>query len=585
MGKHSKKRQRTQQEEKEEADIQPLGAVPPSLGEYEKDDEERRLEAFLFGTGFTPTTMMNNLQTNEVDGEGEKSGLDNVMDSDIFFMDGAGPSTISNEFGSSIYADFGTGDVNESFTLPTAIEETQNQDDQNRVGLGALSSSKGKKAAWADPDDATIQVSLTSDKRLRKLRDTTEEDTIGGRDYEARLRRQYEKVIPVPEWASTAREQLHKKKRRRSSVSDDDQTSDVETQLGSLLNSSDVLSSSRKQTLANGQISIERLRDANQSAKADGEIRAVKFHPSLAVPLLLTASADRRLRLFNIDGHTNPHLQSVHIPDLPITTAHFHPSGSSILLTGQRPFYYLYDLQSGNCTRSPRGLWGVHSGNQNNTDMSMEICAFSQSGDTLAVAGRKGYVHLVDWRRGGGQVVGSMKMNAAVKDVWWSRENELMTLGEDSEVYVWDVSGKRCLRRWKEDGGFGSRVMTGSRNSSYLAIGSNTGLVNVYGSESTDASLSNMPKPLKTIGNLTTSISTMCFNHDSQILALASKTKKDQLKMVHLPSLTVFSNWPTSATPLGHVTCIDFSPGSDYTAIGNNRGRVLLYNLKHFASR
>jgi hypothetical protein len=61
---------------------------------------------------------------------------------------------------------------------------------------------------------------------------------------------------------------------------------------------------------------------------------------------------------------------------------------------------------------------------------------------------------------------------------------------------------------------------------------SKTGLVNLYGSESIVASTSGAPKPLKTIGNLTTSISTMRFNHDAQILALASKSKKDQLKMV-----------------------------------------------------
>ena len=62
---------------------------------------------------------------------------------------------------------------------------------------------------------------------------------------------------------------------------------------------------------------------------------------------------------------------------------------------------------------------------------------------------------------------------------------------------------------------------------------SKTGLVNVYGSECTKSDLSGLPKPLKTIGNLTTSISTMRFNHDAQILALASKSKKDQLKMVN----------------------------------------------------
>lgn len=63
---------------------------------------------------------------------------------------------------------------------------------------------------------------------------------------------------------------------------------------------------------------------------------------------------------------------------------------------------------------------------------------------------------------------------------------------------------------------------------------------------------------------------------------MASSQKKNQLKLVHLPSCTVFENWPTERTPLNKVTCLDFSPGGAYMAFGENKGRVLLYRLKHF---
>lgn len=46
---------------------------------------------------------------------------------------------------------------------------------------------------------------------------------------------------------------------------------------------------------------------------------------------------------------------------------------------------------------------------------------------------------------------------------------------------------------------------------------------------------------------------------------------------VHLPSQTVFCNWPVRRTPLGYVTAVDISPHSKYLAIGNAKGRVLLY--------
>jgi len=194
----------------------------------------------------------------------------------------------------------------------------------------------------------------------------------------------------------------------------------------------------------------------------------------------------------------------------------------------------------------------------------------------------------VDWQSGAGQNVGRLPLPAGVPTLWWTKGGhgdgrELMSLSENAEVYVWDIAERKCTRRWQDHGGFGSCVIHGDREGKYVAIGANSGFANVYGSDSTASSSNDQPKPLKTIGNLTTSISTLRFNHDSQLLAIASRSKKDQMRVIHLPSLTAFANWPTSNTPLGHVTSIDFSAGSEYAAIGNNRGHVLLYNLRDFS--
>lgn len=151
----------------------------------------------------------------------------------------------------------------------------------------------------------------------------------------------------------------------------------------------------------------------------------------------------------------------------------FHPSGSSILLTGPRPFYYTYDLQSGASHRSPRGLWGTTFGA--NQDASMDTCAFNPTGDILAVAGRRGHIHLVDWRSGAAQVVAGLKANAGIRSLWWSRggqgQSELLSLTEDSQVYVWDVGQRKCVKRWQDEGGFGSRIMGGDHRGNYVAIG------------------------------------------------------------------------------------------------------------------
>jgi len=235
----------------------------------------------------------------------------------------------------------------------------------------------------------------------------------------------------------------------------------------------------------------------------------------------------------------------------------------------------------------------------------MSRCRFSPDGKLLAVAGRRGYVHLVDWAAGGAQVVGSLKGNATVKDMWWSgtHEGELMTLGEDSQIYTWDVRARRCVNRWKDDGGYGALIMGGDPLDSHIAVGfvnpslpptlklivhfrSKSGIVNVYDSTAFYSPSSVQPthrKPLKTLGNLTTAVSSLTFNHDAQLMVMASSMKKDQLRLVHLPSCSVFQNWPTSGTPLGRVTAVGFSTNSGYLAVGNMRGRVLLYNIRHYS--
>ncbi|KAG1746973.1 WD40-repeat-containing domain protein [Suillus lakei] len=538
------------------------------------DDEERRLENLLFGVPYAPEKAGKEIMVVS-DEEAEDGQLEvgrefeNLLDSDLFFVDdNAGLSEHSQAPQDNVQS--GAEDDEELIT--PEVPESDEDEEISIIREDIPQQPKKSKApAWTDPDDVNVQVSLASNNRLRKLRDAPSDDTVGGREYERRLRRQFEHINPTPDWASIARKKSERAKRRRSSASGSESEEDVVPEL--LASTAGILGTTKSRPILPSTLSIERLRDANQAAPADGEIKTVAFHPSPHIPILLTASADRRLRLFQVNGLTNPHAQTLHVPSLPITNAVFHPSGTSILMTGPRPFYYTYDLQSGASHRSPRGLWGTtFSSGRGDQGASMEISSFNPTGEILAVAGRRGQVHLVDWRSGAAQVVGELKANAN-------------GLTEDSQVYVWNIGQRKCVKRWQDEGGFGSRILGGDGQGKYLTVGSNTGLVNVYNAESTIDVEGGKPKTLKTIGNLTTSISTLRFNHDSQLLAIASNDKKDQMRMVHCPSLTVFGNWPTSSTPLGHVTSVDFSRESEYLAIGNTRGRVLLYQLRHFSQQ
>ncbi len=170
-----------------------------------------------------------------------------------------------------------------------------------------------KTPAWTDPDDTTLEVSLASSARLRKLRDAPEEDAVKGPEYERRLRRQFMKMNPTPEWATAAR----RKRRRKESNVDVDADADVLTQdFNALLTSSGgILGRKSRTRLDPGVLAIERLRDANQAAPAEGEVTVSQFHPSPQVSMLLVASSDRRIRLFNVRvfrsfAHNNKLLRS-----------------------------------------------------------------------------------------------------------------------------------------------------------------------------------------------------------------------------------------------------------------------------------
>jgi U3 small nucleolar RNA-associated protein 18 len=266
-------------------------------------------------------------------------------------------------------------------------------------------------------------------------------------------------------------------------------------------------------------------------------------------------------------------------------------------MTGPRPFFYAFDLESGRVRRSAKGLWRDGGDDASMGGVGgMERFSFSPDGTTVAVAGRSGYVHLLDWGKagsGGGQMVGSLKTHGSVRGLAWQKDGtELISLGDDARAYVWDVRTRRCVGRWLDEGGPGRTELAVDGRGKYLATGSRSGVVNVYGADeaferttakSVDSTTDIERKPLKAIMNLTTAATTLRFNPSGELLAAASRSEKDSLKLVHLPSLTVFSNWPRAGTPLGHVRDVAFSKGSEYMALGNDKGNVLLYSLAHYA--
>ncbi|KAG0143814.1 hypothetical protein CROQUDRAFT_660793 [Cronartium quercuum f. sp. fusiforme G11] len=476
-----------------------------------------------------------------------------------------------------------------------------------------------RQPLWQDSSIAMVSVSLTNGpNRLKKLRQAADldgvgsaraEGTIDGEEYEIRLRQQFEKMNPIPGW-------LKKRKRKHTEggqLNPDRSDSDSDSGgIDQLLRTTGKIGRVKGgqyrlgATLPQGELQVERLRDANQAIPSTNKntISAIQFHPN--APILFTASPkSKTLSFFKIDGKHNPILHHVHTPDLPITTAEFCPStqeSSTVLMTGNRPYFYAFNLVTCQCIKSPDSLFTKSALSQSIKGTSLSRFSFSPQGQIVAFLGLRGLIQLVDWSNniGSSQVIGSLKSNTPIKSLSWNKNGtELITIGNNAEVSVWDMRMRKLLTSWTDHGGFNPTLITTTDKDggkatarSYTAIGSQTGIVNVYD----DSQWANDKyeesrvfgaerKPMKTIENLTTTVTTMKFNPDAQILAIASDARKDQLKLVHLPSATVFSNWPTSGTPLGHVSDVGFSNKSDMLAIANTKGTVLLYSLGWWSKR
>ncbi|PKI83204.1 hypothetical protein MVES_002900 [Malassezia vespertilionis] len=489
-----------------------------------QDAEEHQLSQRLFGKWSHDTA-------NVMDEEGDED-LEHVEDTQLFTLDTAAPA-------------------------------------QARSAQPAI-----KSFVWVDEDDERISVPLVGrdarapdgsargTKRLRKLRAGPDERVVSGAEYQTRLRKQFERLHPRPAWAMVGRQ---------------DRTQDTGAWNAPLLR--DLLSSSTglvgthssRAHVHSSRLEVERLRDANEALGRSVEpaaIEHVQFHPSPRTHVLLTASRDRRTRLFQVNGKDNPLLETLHVPDMPIKTALFNPAGTSVVIAGPRPYLYAYDIRTGKTTRSSpwRGAGKiVSSAAATEADAGAErdlsfICFAPGSASKLvAIGGRRGQVHLLDWGAGatgqtGGQRIGELRMNAPLAGMAWdpNAEERLLTLSSEGRVHIWDIRSRACPVTAYDPSLFGAKGLEISPSAAvgtHWAIGSASGVVNVYGGDTEkgtgSAALDTLAatpatasvtedvqlSAARSLGNLTTAVTSMCYSHDAQLLAIASRNKKDALRM------------------------------------------------------
>ncbi|ORX73981.1 WD40 repeat-like protein [Linderina pennispora] len=447
-------------------------------------------------------------------------------------------------------------------------EDEEDEEDEQEDAGDSLFFVDTAANAWVDDDMEDVTVALKTSAKTRRVRTDIKETHVSGDVYEERLREQFQKVNPVPKWAAEA---------EASAWDDEDEPADPSRISSELLKSTKSLVSKASALLPSTTINITPLRNANQAAPSQSVVSCVQFHPTASV--VMTAGLDKTLRLFEVDGKENHKIQSVYFKDLPIRSAQFIRQGQEIVVSGRRGFYYSVDVERAAVTRIA-GITG-------HKIPSLERMFGSPNSDRLAFMSNGGQIHLVSARTK--QFMHTLPMNGVVRDLAFTNDGQyLWSVGLDNEVYQWDLRQNRCLSRWHDPTSFRPACLGLSPDNSYYACGDNSGIVNLY---EAGAMLNNLAQatsrafsinPFKSIDNLTTPINGVKFNHNSELMGFYSARKSGQFKLVHLPSATVFANWPTASTPLGTVESFDFSPHSGFLAIGSSSGKALLYRLTHY---
>jgi len=223
---------------------------------------------------------------------------------------------------------------------------------------------RSKKAAWVD-DDEVEPVSLTATNRTRKLRASAapEDNTVSGEAFEEKLRARFlaSQASQQQEWAKLPSNKS-KARRRNNADSDDDDSNDeegsgsdgdeedYESAAAAVLRSTAPLKRGAGQgPLPAGELDVLRCKDANAAGPSRAVVRSCSFHP--AGELLLTAGLDKSLRFFSVDGTRNPLLETCFIKDLPAYQAQWTNGGEQVVVSGRRPFFYVYDAHSGVATK------------------------------------------------------------------------------------------------------------------------------------------------------------------------------------------------------------------------------------------
>lgn len=384
---------------------------------------------------------------------------------------------------------------------------------------------KNKKPVWTDPDDPA------------------EKDDVVDSDLEERTSKR-----------------LHDD--TSSTSEDDDDDCDIYA--------SDVRS--RKISLETKELKFKHLVHINSQRAFTGVVKQVQFHPKSKVALVTLSK--NQVDLFEVDGERNKYIQNIKIPRTNNPFCAFTNDGDSIMIASERygGTFFVYDMMSSQTKTYPLRIGRKM---QSFTDFSVHgqhIACRKEGSSEVLILNSKTY-----------EIESSMKINEAVKVVRFTGDGDIMIAGENAATYIWDLrKTSLCKNRFIDEGTVHITSMDISKNSQQVAIGSDSGMVNIY--EYTNCLKDRFPTPIKTFSNLSKDIDLLKYNPSGELLLMSSSTEMKGFRLIHALSGSVYKNFPVPGKRYDHLLSADFSPLGGYMALGCSNGRAQLVRIPYYRS-
>ncbi|VDK52754.1 unnamed protein product [Anisakis simplex] len=466
-----------------------------------------------------------------------------------------------------------------------------------------------KKQVWCDDDDQ-LAVNLPQHRRDVHLLRSTDvgHTTVNAEEYEKRLREAFIRTHgtgqSAPKWAVSDKKGVRKVESRNKVESEDESEADEVDEALQQMTASTGAYIRKSELLPRGLLSVSKTIDITRGHRSPRiPMRVVQFHPLQHV--LMTGSEYGTVSLFEIGlPESEEHfLQDVRFEGFPLSCAAFSHDGMSIIAAMatvncgsfalsadgrymavmNRNEIHVLSLQVGYMLSELYQQW------YNSSLESMFHISFHHLTHSSHLQSME-YIHNLTtptFVTSAQFSPNSSNFLYAMTGTLFFVELQLLVLLmiclfilEGGQVFIWDLRKSEQQKMFIDEGTVRGTVVRVNQNEQFIACGSNTGIVNLY--EMSDVVKNSNPKPIKCFDQLTTSANSVCFSKDSQILAMSSSVKSNALRVAHLRSTSVFSNFPPRNVRLGQPTTCDFSPNNGYFAIGDMNGYLSLFRLNHF---